>query len=414
MEKLTEEQLKYKPYHDLFKIAFLPLISLLFFWVYFTNPPSTEILLSILLIWGIYSLITFFVLPIKYLNYHKFFIDIVFYTFFIILFIHFSGGAKSSFYPLLFLPVIASVACASLSIFFVILIISLAYYLVMIFLSSWYKIWFPLENSLINLFFIAIIGYLSFIVAEQIRQQFKILKEIDRAKMEFIATATHQLKAPLSSTKWIIEAILEGDLGKIDERQKEYFKQLHKSNERLIKFVNELLNVFKFEELHPKIEPKLVNLKELILKIISRFSPSIEKRNLKVEIKEEGEGWAIVSDRDLLDLIFDNLISNAIRYSFPGGKIFVYLKKIDNKIRVSIQDFGIGIPEKEQSKVFQKFFRAKNALRTETSGSGLGLYLAKKAVEKIGGKIWFFSKENKGTTFFVELPVKIYEPTKKE
>ncbi|MBA4318987.1 MAG: hypothetical protein C0412_11365 [Flavobacterium sp.] len=409
MAKLSDEQLKYKPYHEIFRIALIPLILLLFLWVYFLKPPASEILLLIIIAFGLYSITTFFIIPIKYLGYRKFFLDIIAYTFFIVLFIHFSGGAESPFYPLLFLPIIASVSCASLSSFFVILIITLSYYLLMIFFSSWYRVWFPLETSLINLFFIAIIGYLSFLVTEQIRRQFKILKEIDKAKMEFIATATHQLKAPLSGTKWIIEAILEGDLGKIDERQKEYFKELYKSNERLIKFVNELLNVFRFEELHPKIEPKLVNLKDLILNIISKFSSLMKKKNLDFEIKEDGEGWAMISDKNLLDLIFDNLISNAIRYSKDSSKFYIYLKKKNGKIEVGVQDFGIGIPKNEQDRVFQKFFRAKNALKTETSGSGLGLYLTKKAVEKINGKIWFSSEENKGTTFFVSLPLKLYE-----
>jgi len=411
---LSEEQLRYKPYHSLFKIIFVPLFLLLFFWTYFFKPPESQILYLILFSLVIYSLITLFVVPIKYLSYRKFFIDVIFYTFFIILFIHFSGRAESPFFPLLFLPIIASISCASISTFFVILIISFFYYLLMIFFSLWYKILFPLEVPMINLFSISIIGYLSFLVVGQIRKQIELLKELDRTKTEFIATATHQLKAPLSGTRWIIEAILEGDLGRITEKQKEYFKELYKSNERLIKFVNELLNVFRFEELQPKIKLGLVNLKNLILNIVSRFSPLIQKKKLTFEIKEEKAGWAIIGDRDLLELIFDNLISNAVRYSKDSEKIYLYLKRKKERVEVAVENFGIGIPKKEQGKVFQKFFRGKNALKSETSGSGLGLYLTKKAVERLGGKIWFVSKENKGTTFFVSLPTKIYESKKEK
>lgn len=406
MKTIAEEQQKYKLYHDIFKAVNIPLFLLLFCWVYFFKPPENQILYLIVFILTIYSLVTLFFIPTKYFGYRKFFIDVVFYTFFLILFIHFSGRVESPFFPLLFFPIIASVCGGSLWVFFIILFLFLFYFLLILFLSLIYKIWFPLGTALINFFSISIIGYLSFLVVEQVRKRFRALKDLERIKMEFCAMTTHQLRAPISGTKWIIEAILEGDAGRIEGKQREYFEELYKSNERLIKFVNELLNVFKMEELHLKTNIELVNLKDLFVEIIARFSSLIKKKNLNLKLKEEGN-WVITSDKRLLDLIFDNLTSNAIRYSKDGGEIIINLKKKNDKmIEVVIKDFGIGISKEEQQNIFRKFFRGKNALKIETMGSGLGLYLTKKAVEKLDGEIWFSSKEGEGTTFFVNLPIK--------
>lgn len=274
----------------------------------------------------------------------------------------------------------------------------------MIIISSWYRTSLPLEQPLLNLFFVSIIGYLSFIVAQNVRRQIEIIKEIDKAKSEFISAAIHQLRSPLSGTRWIIEAILGGDLGEISEKQREYFEELYRSNEKLRKFLNELLNIYKLESFHPKVNLTKINLKNLIEEIISRYSSLIEKKKLSINFKKED--IEITSDLTLLDLILDNLIVNALRYSFDNGKVFISVEKEKKSVKISVRDFGIGIPKSDQPKIFQKFYRAKNALRKEIEGSGLGLYLSKKATEILGGEIWFTSKEGEDSTFYLRLPLK--------
>jgi two-component system sensor histidine kinase VicK len=119
---------------------------------------------------------------------------------------------------------------------------------------------------------------------------------------------------------------------------------------------------------------------------------------------DESVGTMMI-DPDLVRHVYMNLLNNAVRYTNDQGKIEVNLTVKDGELISKISDNGIGIPKVEQSRIFEKFFRANNALKKETDGSGLGLYLAKTVIESSGGKIWFESKENEGTTFWFSLPI---------
>ncbi len=114
----------------------------------------------------------------------------------------------------------------------------------------------------------------------------------------------------------------------------------------------------------------------------------------------------VTVDVEKVKLAIQNLIDNAIRYTLPGGRITVSLKTVKNQIEFSIKDTGVGIPKAQQERVATKFFRGTNAMRMETEGSGLGLYITKNIIEAHGGKLWFESEENKGTTLYFILPLK--------
>jgi signal transduction histidine kinase len=152
---------------------------------------------------------------------------------------------------------------------------------------------------------------------------------------------------------------------------------------------------------------KEIDPKEVVKRLISRFEIFAEASNVKLEIVADPDLPKIFMDLSQLKLIVENLIDNAIRYSKRKGEVKIYLKR-ENKYYnlLAIQDKGMGIPKEEEKHIFQKFFRAQNANNHKTRGSGLGLYVVKSIVEKAGGKIWFKSKEGKGTTFFVTLPIK--------
>ncbi len=229
-------------------------------------------------------------------------------------------------------------------------------------------------------------------------------REVDRMKTEFVSLASHQLRTPLSSTKWLCEMLLAGSAGKLNKEQKEFITKINDSNESMISLVNSLLNISKLELGKIKIESKKTNLKKLIESIIEGFKPKIKAKKQKIKIFFKGNFSGVLCDSKIVREIYSNLISNAITYGRIEGEIKVELSKTGGTVLSKVTDNGYGIPKKEQSKIFQKFFRASNASKIATEGNGLGMYTIKGMVEASGGKIWFESKENKGTTFFFTLP----------
>lgn len=233
-------------------------------------------------------------------------------------------------------------------------------------------------------------------------------REIDKMKTEFVSVASHQLRTPLTAIKLFIEMLGNEEVGKLNPEQKDYIENVQQSTKRMINLVNDLLNVSRIEMGRLKIEPKPTQLKEFIQSIINESKLIFKEHKCKVIFKKlTTEIPKIPLDQTLIRQVIHNLITNAIKYSNSDRcGILVKLDQKGDSYIISVQDNGIGIPKEAQSRIFQKFFRADNAQKEEVDGSGLGLYVAKMILEKSGGKIWFKSEEDKGTTFFVSLPKK--------
>ncbi|MCK4554724.1 PAS domain S-box protein, partial [Candidatus Parcubacteria bacterium] len=235
-------------------------------------------------------------------------------------------------------------------------------------------------------------------------------KEIDRMKTEFISIAAHQLRTPLSAVKWALQMILNGHMGKIDPEVKEYLKKSYQSNERMISLVNDLLNISRIEEGRFLYDLKLVSIKDVIKEAIFSLKVLLSKRKIKVKFNAAKKKMPkIKADAKKIKLAIQNLIDNATRYSIAGNEVIINLKQIKEKknnfIKIEIKDYGIGINIKDQERLFSKFFRGNNAVRFQTEGSGLGLFIVKNIIEAHHGKIWFKSEKNKGTTFYIKLPI---------
>jgi PAS domain S-box-containing protein len=230
-------------------------------------------------------------------------------------------------------------------------------------------------------------------------------KMIERMKTEFVSISAHQLRTPLSAIKWTLKMFLDGDLGEITKEQREFLEKTYKSNERMINLINDLLNVTRIEEGRYLYRPVLADIVPICQSVIDSYKEGIEKKKLKFEFKKPKELPKVRVDIEKISLAIQNLLENAILYNLPGGKVEISLKLKENKIEFSVKDTGIGIPKDQQSRVFTKFFRAPNAIRMETEGSGLGVFITKNIIEAHGGEIWFESEEGKGTTFYFTLPV---------
>jgi len=232
-------------------------------------------------------------------------------------------------------------------------------------------------------------------------------KEIEKLKTEFVSIAAHQLRTPLSAIKWTLKMILDGDLGEIAKEQRDYLEKTYISNERMIHLINDLLNVSRIEEGKYLYRLTFVQLEDLVQSVINIYKKEIQIKNIKFKFEKPKIKLPKVKvDVEKIDLVITNFLDNAIRYTSSGGEIEVSLKDKNKKeIEFLIKDSGIGIPEDQQKRVFSKFFRAENAIRTETEGSGLGLFIAKNVIEAHNGKVWFESKEKKGSIFKFSLPV---------
>lgn len=252
-------------------------------------------------------------------------------------------------------------------------------------------------------------------------KELNIQKEVDRMKTEFVSVASHQLRTPLTGINWYIEMLLSGDVGEITGRQREYLEEVYEGGQRMVKLVNELLNVSRLETGRLKIEPTLVQIEDFIQKIIDEIRPlTLAKKcgcllqTPKIKLPK------IMVDQELLRQVIHNLLTNAAKYSPPEKCDILTRVEIKNGaipefynqaplegefVLISVVDKGIGIPENVQSRIFNKFFRADNAIRLATDGSGLGLYIAKMIIEASGGRIWFKSQSDVGSTFYVALPI---------
>jgi signal transduction histidine kinase len=232
------------------------------------------------------------------------------------------------------------------------------------------------------------------------------LREIDSVKSEFVATAAHQLRTPLTGIKWSYTTLLENDTGPLNDLQKQIVEKGFETIDYAISVINDLLNTARLEEGKTGFTFTEQPIGPIIQDVLTQHQETIKEKKINLVIDTPLDSpFAFKFDKERMSIVFDNLLANAIKYTKPGGEISIKSFRNEREIQFKIADSGIGIPQKDFNKVFTKFFRAKNAIGYETSGSGLGLYVVKNIVEKHGGRIHVDSEENKGTTFTITLPL---------
>jgi len=229
-------------------------------------------------------------------------------------------------------------------------------------------------------------------------------KEIESAKINFLSVAAHQLRTPLGSMRWYLEMALSEY--KMDGELKGIIEQVLDGNRRMVKLINDFLNVNRIDQRRVRDNPVPTDIIASIKTVVERQSVEAERKSLKVEMVFSQTSLPQVNlDPDRLIDVLTNLVSNSIKYNKNKGLVKIGARLIEDSIEIKVEDNGIGIPKKEQEKIFSRFFRAGNAVRSDTEGSGLGLFVVKSYIESWGGKIWFTSQENKGTVFTILIPL---------
>jgi len=226
----------------------------------------------------------------------------------------------------------------------------------------------------------------------------------DRLKMDFIGIASHQLRTPLTAVVTYAHMLEENFGGKLSDIQLSFVNVIITASRRMNELIGTLLNITRIEAGNIRVEPKFVQIENIIQEILDELKPEADGKRIKLNLTVEPKLEKIKTDKLLVHEVFANVISNAIKYTPPGGKILVTVTEHYNDIIISVKDNGYGIPIEDQRYIFTKFFRSSTAMKRDVSGTGLGLYLTKVLVDNLGGEVWFKSIKNKGTTFFVSLP----------
>lgn len=242
---------------------------------------------------------------------------------------------------------------------------------------------------------------------EQLEELTNKLKHMDNVKNEFISVAAHELRAPLTAIKGYLSMVIDGDAGSISKQAKEFLQDSLLSNERMIRLVNNMLDVGRIEEGRIIYQEDYVKISELAKIAYAEFKLEAERKNLTLELViQEGVVDEVFVDRDRLHEVIINFLSNALKYT-DEGKVTIKLSNPNkNTVKLEVIDTGPGISQHEQKKLFNKFYRIRSDVG-KTIGSGLGLYISKLLIQKFGGNIGVESKPGRGSDFWFELPIKI-------
>ncbi|MDD5606566.1 MAG: ATP-binding protein [Candidatus Pacebacteria bacterium] len=263
------------------------------------------------------------------------------------------------------------------------------------------------ENFFVLLSIIPIISKQEFLGTIVVLKDISQAKMLEKAKTDFVTLAAHQFRTPTSAIKWALSMILEENSNDLTKQQKALIQKTYNINNRMISLINNLLDFAKTEKGEQLLKPSLSKIDDFILNIIKSNQERIDKKQINLTFEPPQNSLPkVMIDPIKMKIAVENILDNAIRYTYERGEINIYFKKTEQEISVYFKDTGVGIPKSQQNKVFSYFFRGSNILPIHTEGIGLGLFLTKSIIEAHGGRIWFESVENKGSIFAFSLPIK--------
>jgi signal transduction histidine kinase len=219
-----------------------------------------------------------------------------------------------------------------------------------------------------------------------------------KEKTEFFHVMAHRFRSPISIIKWYIELLSDESTGELNDKQKEYFKEILNASEKLNETIDSLIVLLQLQSDNLPIKTEKINVKDIIGSILQKLKFKIERRKVFLqEIYPQGQEMIIQADPKLLNISLQNLIENAVRYTPENGNITIKVNILNKKMLIEIKDNGYGIPKKRKSKIL--------ADSVDSKDMSFSLYLVKLILKKMKAHISFKSEEQKGTTFFLSLPI---------
>jgi two-component system, sensor histidine kinase and response regulator len=243
-------------------------------------------------------------------------------------------------------------------------------------------------------------------VADNLEKSNQELRRLDEHKSEFISLTSHELRTPLTIIKSQVQTVLEGKLGKINKSQAEFLSTVASNVDRLIRLVKDLLDLSRIQTGKIEMRCEEIEVIDLVHYILGLFKPEADKKSihLKYEVPEE---IGIYADREKVERILINLIGNSLKFTPGGGEISISAKTsgdAGNDVVIEVEDSGVGIPEPELEKIFEKFHQVEGTSSESAEGVGLGLAITKGLIEAHHGRIWAESEVGKGSVFRFTLP----------
>jgi PAS domain S-box-containing protein len=227
---------------------------------------------------------------------------------------------------------------------------------------------------------------------------------LEKAKDEFIALASHQLRTPATGVKQYAGMLLDEYAGKLSQDQFSMVKKIYESNERQINIINDILLVAQVDAGQVNLTKQKTNLTRLLSDIVSEQAHKFKTRSQKVTFSTPHEEVTVLADTARMRMALENIIDNASKYTPEGKNITVSLQNNDDCAEIKVIDEGVGIPQKDQNQIFEKFVRLDNPLSLIVGGTGLGLYWVKKIIDLHGANLSVTSKPKKGSTFTICIP----------
>jgi len=228
-------------------------------------------------------------------------------------------------------------------------------------------------------------------------------RRLDEAKSEFVATVSHELRTPMTSVIGAAKTLMRDDIELSDERRRQLLEMIGAQGTRLTKIAEDVLIASRLDRDELRLERDRVDLGELVRESVETMSEHLPE-SISLVARTDTNGTAALGDRSRIEQVLVNLIDNAVKYSPGGGEVAVSTSLSDGGVRVEVRDSGIGIPPAEQEAVFEKFYRGDPQHRAVPGGTGLGLYICRELVGRMGGSIGVSSEPGTGSTFYFELP----------
>jgi two-component system, NtrC family, sensor histidine kinase KinB len=238
--------------------------------------------------------------------------------------------------------------------------------------------------------------------AAMILQDVTRFRLMDEVKTNLVSTVSHELKTPLTSIRMGLHLLLEERIGSLNTKQTELMLAAREDSERLLKIINDLLDLARLESNTSQRTFQKIYPKTLITSVVQDLEPTVEAHGSRLKSEAEPDLEPVAVDVQQIRHVFSNLVSNAAKHSQPGSEILIRAKRSGEGIRFSVIDRGNGIPLEYQSKIFERFFRIPG---TERGGVGLGLAIAREIVQSHGGTIGLESRSGEGSEFYFDLPL---------